>query len=267
MTSITNEYIMIEDKPVKNIPMAPCVVCGENAFCVKDMKNGCDIYRCSQCRLEFCRPMPSRRQLDEFYIDYADPCALPLVVEANAKRNIEALKRYGLSNQSRLLDYGSGQGAFCQAGKSDRWFNFDPYTKDSREELLKPEEYDWITLWGVLEHVPDPTELWARLVRLLRLKGYLALTTVSTELSIPYQYKPPEHVTYWTQRAMEEMCHRHHIILREYRPYKMIQNCDVYLDAVLRTVPESLRSMISHKMPDMIEVPTNEVFVVAERTS
>jgi len=92
----------------------------------------------------------------------------------------------------------------------------------------------------------------------------LALTTVSTELAIPYQHKPPEHVTYWTRAALEEALSRNDMRLCEHREYFMKQDSDIYLDAVLRTVPQHLRKQIGHTLPEMVEVPTNEIFAVAQ---
>jgi len=91
------------------------------------------------------------------------------------------------------------------------------------------------------------------------------MTTVWTEGSIPYQHKPPEHVTYWTKDAMQAMLERNGFSLVEFRAYRMKQKSDVYLNAVLRTVPAELRNRIHHTLPEVVEVPTNEVFVLAKR--
>jgi hypothetical protein len=125
--------------------------------------------------------------------------------------------------------------------------------------------YDWVVLWGVLEHVADPVEVIHELSDLLGPGGKLALTTVWVEGPIPYQHKPPEHVSYWTRSAMEIAFRKSNITLCEFSPYVMVQDAEVYLNAVLRTVPKELRPKISHELPKMVEVPTNEVFVVGQR--
>jgi SAM-dependent methyltransferase len=46
-----------------------------------------------------------------------------------------------------------------------------------REEMFRPASFDVITLWGVLEHVPDPEGLLKQCVHLLRPKGLILLET------------------------------------------------------------------------------------------
>ena len=243
-----------------------CPVCGAGACIRRTVYDRWDICLCSQCRLEFCHPMPTPEQFDAFYREYSDPRACAEIVQANAERNVRALREWGLGEESRLLDYGSGLGSFCRVLGSDRWFSYDRYTQDNDESLLtRPGAYDWVTLWGVLEHVADPVGLLRQLVGLLRAGGHIALTTVSTELPIPCQYKPPEHTTYWTRPAIDRAFTAAKLQMCDYRPYVMLQTADVYLEAILRTVPDHLRPKISHQLPPVVEVPTNEVFVVGRK--
>jgi len=223
------------------------------------------IWKCGACGLEFCDPMPSESNLERLYTDYFDPRAQREVVRENARRNIAALREYGLTSESRLLDFGSGQGAFCQEGGSSNWRNYDPYTQNTDRNEPPAGDYDWITLWGVLEHLCEPMKHLAEFGRWLRPDGMLAMTTVWTEGSIPYRHKPPEHVTYWTKDAMQTLLERNGFSLVWFEAYRMMQKSEVYLNAVLRTVPADLRSRIHHTLPEMVEVPTNEAFIVAKR--
>ncbi|MFA5863278.1 MAG: class I SAM-dependent methyltransferase [Phycisphaerae bacterium] len=243
-----------------------CIVCASQAFHIKLVAGRWDIFKCGKCGLEFCSPMPTPEDLNRFYTNYSDPRAGQDVILANAHRNIKTLSDFGLTTTSRVLDFGSGQGAFVQAGNSPSWVNFDPYKEGANDEtILKSETYDWITLWGVLEHLTDPVAQTEKLSAILMPDGYLALTTVTTEGSIPYQHKPPEHVSYWTRRALELLLNDSGLTICKYAPYAMAQDCDVYLNSVLRTVPESLKPHIHHTLPKMVEVPTNEVFVICRR--
>ena len=209
--------------------------------------------------------MPTPAALDRFYRSYRDPRAQDEVVARNARRNIRALARHGLSRGSRLLDYGAGRGAFCAAGRSDLWRSYDPYTFPGAAFPAGTGALDWITLWGVLEHLPAPRRTLARLGVALARGGKLALTTVSIETAIPYQHKPPEHVTYWTEAALETLLRRCGLTVEDYRPYVMVQKAEVYLGAVLRTVPSRLRRRIHHRLPGFVEVPTNEIWVIARK--
>jgi hypothetical protein len=250
---------------MKQLNQGQCVVCGEPSFRIKPIAGGWDIYKCVECGLEFCRPMPTGAEFDRFYANYSDPRAGEAVVEANAERNIRRLAEFGLGPDSRVLDYGCGQGAFCRVGRSKKWVNFDPYKNGADDpKVLVKGGYDWVTLWGVLEHVADPVEVLKKLSDLLSPGGKVALTTVWTQGSIPYQHKPPEHVTYWTRRAMEVLFDKAGITLCLFDPYVMVQDSEVYLNAVLRTVPKEYRVKIHHDLGKMVEVPTNEILVVGQ---
>jgi hypothetical protein len=240
-----------------------CLVCENQAYRRKTLERS-GIYQCGSCRLEFCHPMPGREELDAFYADYHDLRAAEPVVEANAARNFQKLQEYGLSRDSRLLDYGCGQGIFGRLGAAGRWDSYDPYKAD-KIDMPANGAYDWITLWGVLEHCPGPVSLLKQLSQRFRGGGHLALTTVWIDSGIPYQYKPPEHVSYWTQAALAAALAAADFEMLTFEPYRMVQKSDVYMQAVLRTVPQDYRERIHHDLPEMVEVPTNEAFITARR--
>lgn len=223
-----------------------------------------DIFRCNNCGLEFVHPMPSPEQMDRFYRDYFNFRAEITVVEKNALRNIDHLKKFGLTSKSRLLDFGCGENAFVREGKTKNWFGYDYYQKPNEQGISEysGQNWDFITLWGVLEHLVNPRDQIQMLAGSLNTRGILALTTVTTESTIPYQFKPPEHVTYWTKKSIKVLFSAAGLSILEYKNYKMIQKADVYLKCVLRTVPEKFQKKISHTLPEYIEVPTNEIFVI-----
>ncbi len=208
--------------------------------------------------------MPTRADLDRFYRRYRDPRATDAVVEKNARRNLRRLIRHGLTRRSRLLDHGAGRGAFSRLGGVS-WKSYDPYTLPGTSLPAGTGVLDWVTLWGVLEHLTDPCRVVGRLAAKLAPGGHMALTTVTIESSIPYRHKPPEHVTYWTRPAAEVLLARSSLSLVDYRPYTMVQRAEVYLGAVLRTVPERLRGKIRHRLPEFVVVPTNEIWLVARK--
>lgn len=227
-------------------------------------KHSYDIFRCNYCGLEFVHPMPSLEQMDHFYRDYSNFRAEITVVKRNARRNIERLKKFGLNSDSRLLDFGCGENIFVREGKTKNWSGYDYYQKTNKQGIsdFSGRNWDFITLWGVLEHLVNPRDQIQELAGSLTPQGILALTTVTTESSIPYQFKPPEHVTYWTKKSIQVLFSAAGLSILEYNNYKMIQKADVYLSCVLRTVPEKFQKKISHTLPEYIEVPTNEIFVV-----
>ena len=222
------------------------------------------IFICNNCGLEFVYPMPNPEQLGNFYQNYSDFRAAEDVSKLNARKNIERLSKFGLTSESTLLDFGCGANIFVSLGNSKNWFGYD-YYKTTEKNMINnftDQKWDFITMWGVLEHLTDPKSQIAQLAQTLNPGGIMALTTVTTESVIPYQYKPPEHVTYWTKKAIKSLFSSVGLTILEYEDYKMIQRSDIYLNCVIRTVPKKFQRQISHSLPDFIEVPTNEIFVL-----
>lgn len=248
--------------------MSNCPVCSSEAFKFKKIitsNNAYFIYKCSNCRLEFTNPMPTNEVLDEFYASYDDVRASIDVVNKNALRNINFLARLGLESSSRVLDFGSGKNAFVSLG-GDGWYSYDPHTSNCDRTVLKRESYDAVTAWGVLEHVVDPVQFTSQLCELLKREGLLILTTVDIDGNIPYRFKPPEHLTYWSQDAMGYLMERAGLRLVSYSPYFMVQHRQIYMDIMLRTMPAELKHTVNYKeMPEFVEIPTNETIVVARK--
>lgn len=248
-----------------------CIVCGDDVVFIKKAGHRLvpnqqwNIVKCCVCGVEFCSPMPSKRQIDSFYSNYSDIRASEEVLNENAKKNIKRLQKFGINKRSHLLDFGSGKGVFTQYG-GKFWKKYDRYTCDQRD-LLKKETYDCVTMWGVLEHVVDPVKTLKELNGYLRPGGIFALTTVSIETSIPYRLKPPEHVTFWTERAILKLLEKTGFELLNIDLYTMSQKREVYMGAILRTMPSSLKKKVDFsKLPKMIKnLPTNEIIVFGKK--
>jgi hypothetical protein len=248
--------------------MSVCPVCSATGSAFKQAIGfGGDyaIHSCSSCRLEYVYPMPTEKVLADFYATYHDVRAGDAVLLLNAQRNFQRLQTLGLTTQSQLLDYGSGKDVFVTLGKG-AWQSYDPHTHNNDARVLINNHYDFITSWGVLEHVVSPTEMIRQLAPLLNANGLLVMTTVDIDGAIPYRFKPPEHLTYWTQAATKILLQQCGFALLHYEPYVMMQAKQVYMDIILRTLPPELKACVHYDtMPDYVTVPTNEVFIVAKK--
>lgn len=245
-----------------------CLLCNGRCFQIKVISSRYSAYKCSECLFEFVEPMPFNKELEEYYSNYSDFRAEDTVLRKNSARNIRYLYKFGLNKRKKLLDFGCGKNMFTAETPSAQWFGFDKYLNADNGNLLKEYQsrsWDFITLWGVLEHLVDPIETLHKLSDHLESKGKMALTTVTTEADIPIRYKPPEHVTYWNRKSIEVLFSRINLRVIDFRSYKMIQKSDVYLECVLRTVPGNYKKRIINQLPEYVEVPTNEIIVVGEK--
>jgi hypothetical protein len=253
---------------------ATCPVCSApgGSYCmpIKEFK----IYKCSKCGLEYTYPIPSEKQLKDFYSTYTDIRAASDVVTLNAQRNLKLLDMFGLDESKTLLDFGTGDGDFLDvAGENCFGVDFKATSKPRVYQSLADlpiKRYDFITLWAVLEHLANPVATLLEMRDYLNQNGMVVITTVDAEGTIPYYYKPVEHLTYWTKSAFENLFENAGMTLVEYKPYRMMQRSDVYVDRLLSRTPVEYRHAFDgaiSSLPEYIEIPTNEVFVVGKYTA
>lgn len=148
---------------------------------------------CKGCKSEW---LEGRYPGEQAY-SYADYDTNPILREYSidrANRFVAYLRRFSVGQD--LLDIGCGTGEFCyEAGKLGWKTVGVELTEDAamvahtksgltvlagdimHEEMLQPSSFDVVTLWGVLEHVPDPDGLLKACVRLLRPNGLILLET------------------------------------------------------------------------------------------
>ena len=234
------------------------------------------IMKCPDCGLEFTDPMPSEIDLNKFYSDYIDIRANKRIVELNSEINLLFLKNLGYEGGDQVLDFGSGSGAFVRT-VGNNCFGYEPMAPFSVElsascyrslSDIPFRSFKFVTLWGVLEHLTDPTEVVRNISELMLTEGFLVLTTVDAESNIPFYYKPIEHLTYWTRNSLEKLGLSCGLELKTVEPYTMIQKTEVYLDRVLSRTPVQLRQQILRQLfnlPAVVEIPTNELIAVFQK--
>lgn len=239
------------------------------------------IYKCGRCGLEYTSPMPSKDVLSSFYFDYFDVRADSKVVELNSIRNLSTLKNLGLESGDSVLDFGSGTGTFVHSAGVN-CFGYEPMAPFDMDEKkggggcyrcldeIPVRSFKFVTMWGVLEHLVDPNDVVSSISELLSSTGTLVLTTVNSEGVIPYHYKPPEHLTYWTRKSLEYLGLASGLQLVSVMPYTMLQLTKVYLDRILSRTPLPFQELIKKQileLPEIIEIPTNELIAVFKKVT
>jgi SAM-dependent methyltransferase len=190
---------------------------------------GCgQILRCRQCRLGFRASRTDDDDLARLYADY-DTGVYQSEVRgrmATADRHLHIVRRY--CSPSRLLDVGCASGMFlaCAADVGWRVVGVEPSTALSRlaeEKLngrgrviattlqnagLSDGDFDVVTLWDVLEHVPQPLEFLRMAVRLLKRGGHLFLNVPDLDsfqarlLGSRWPLLLPEHLNYFNRKSL-----------------------------------------------------------------
>lgn len=248
-----------------------CIICAAPSGEYSIKLDNYSIYKCNNCGLEYTWPIPSEDTIRKFYSQYSDIRASQDIVSMNAKRNFEKISNYFGCKNISILDFGCGNGEFVNIS-GDQCFGIELHRNSENSRIftsineVKEKKFDAITLWGVLEHLTDPVMSLSEIKSMLKKDGIVVITTVNAEGVIPFYHKPPEHLTYWTKRSMEIFLAKFNLDIVEYNQYEMLQKSDIYIDRLLSRTPSMYKGPIMQcrqSLPDIVEIPTNEVFVVA----
>ena len=165
------------------------------------------VRRCADCGMMFLNPYlkPAQmkkifsspellRQVSRFCADYYESTkwktSKTLSIYQSVLREIGSFS----SSPGKLMDIGCGKGTFLELAKEKGWQacgvepNFDDakrlrdkgieiYQNDFLEVSLPANEFDVISLWDLIEHVPDPREWVRRCAKTLRGQGLLVIAT------------------------------------------------------------------------------------------
>lgn len=204
--------------PVRALAPVPdaCLLCGDGRLSLRHAARGMaepldggawrctsfghrhhpPIYGCDHCGLLFQWPMPDPEVLDRAYGEVVDP--LYMAERDNRiltfRRAIGAL---GAPMGRRLLDVGAYCGYFLEVARErgflaeglelSRWAaeharaqGFTVHCETLEHRALSGARYDVLTMWDVIEHLPDPREELAAAHRLVAPGGRLFLSTIDT---------------------------------------------------------------------------------------
>jgi 2-polyprenyl-3-methyl-5-hydroxy-6-metoxy-1,4-benzoquinol methylase len=197
--------------------------------------------QCQNCGLVYVSPRPDPTELYALYgesyfrndesgtVGYTDYLRDEANIRKTFTRRLQRLERF--AQPGRLLDIGCATGFFLSQAHSRGWqvqgldissfaiqytlerFGFDAQCGSLLETAYVPNTYDLITLWDVIEHVPDPKAYVARVAELLKPGGVFALATPDID-SLPARltgkrwvgYKlSEEHVYYFAPRTLKRL--------------------------------------------------------------
>ncbi|MCX7546585.1 class I SAM-dependent methyltransferase [Xanthomarina sp. F1114] len=192
-------------------------------------------------------PQPNEEQLPEYYktedyISHTDSKrnlfekVYHLVRAISLKRKLKLINSFRLENKpeanftnKKLLDIGCGTGDFLETAKNDSWniFGIEP-NKQARdiankktknavfnvEQLLEFEKnsFDVITLWHVLEHLPNLEKQISNLQELLKPEGTLVIAVPNYKSYDALYYKKfwaafdvPRHLWHFSQESISNL--------------------------------------------------------------
>ncbi len=219
----------------------PCNICGSedrSPFCPE---NGLGLVKCNHCGLVYVGARPDPRELYALYgetyfhnnesgvVGYTDYLKDEGNIRQTFSGRLNWLERF--IKPGKLLDVGCAAGFFLDEAKKRGWqvqgldvsgfavqyvkdrFGFDAQQGSLTELDYPAGSYDLLTMWDVIEHVPDPKAYIQRAAELLRSGGVFSLATPDVD-SIPAKltgkrwvgYKlSEEHVYYFSVHTLKQL--------------------------------------------------------------
>jgi len=214
-----------------------CPICQSVQSRLLCRKQGMDIVQCQQCKTAFVHDIPDGKTLESLYseqyfksdepsIGYRDYARISEQKRLTFTKRLKKIER--LCPGRRLLDVGCATGLFVDIATSRGW---TATGMDVSEFAIKEanahytgmfmvadlmtadfptNSYDTITMFDVIEHVPQPLEVLSRIADLLSDQGLLVIETPNAGGLMaklmrhrwPY-YRPPEHLFYFSPTSLQ----------------------------------------------------------------
>lgn len=212
-----------------------------------------ELVKCANCSFVFTNPRPKAAELQKYYEseDYFSHSKkkkglITFLYDMVKKHSLS--KKYSLISNYKsggnILDIGCATGEFLnfftqkgwetmgiEPAENPRNFAIENYGLDVKPEesldALKSKSFDVITMWHVLEHVPDLNERIQQIRKLLKPDGLL-LVALPNYLSWDAKhyksfwagYDVPRHLYHFAQPTVSKLMSKHHFKVIEIVPLK-----------------------------------------------
>jgi len=178
-----------------------CIICNEahaKPFCVK---NNREYVSCTVCRHVYVQDPLAESEITQYYANRTSHHASadkkewdysPTKEKLVYRPQLQRLAKLGKAG--RILDIGCSNGSFLSAAKKYGWDGYGieleknsyelaqkhgvkVYNQQLSQQAFPDEHFSAITLWQVIEHLPDPKTVIKEIVRILQPGGIFAVST------------------------------------------------------------------------------------------
>lgn len=193
-----------------------CILCGTTKtnylFSDQDflgtVSNTFENYKCLNCGLVFLYPRPSLAEISRLYLPDYVPFRPAVEDETNLVEKWLNYRRWQVRRRlithykesGSILDVGCATGVFLhELRKTGGWQTFgidisetalkyarqrlqlDVFVGELREAQFADNQFDVVTFWDVIEHVPEPLKTLKEVARILKDDGILVINTPNSE--------------------------------------------------------------------------------------
>ena len=280
-----------------------CPVCGSSSSRPFAARGGFCIVSCQVCGVRYLDPQPTAAELDALYGEQyfahghaGDPGYDRYVDEIdNIRRTFDDRLRFlpppGAGD--RLLDLGAAIGLFVERARRAGWNadGLDPsawacrYATDVLGQPVRqgtietaapaPGQYDAVTMWEVIEHLPDPGATLRGVAAALKPGGVLVLSTPDAGSRVarllggrwPGWTKVPEHLTFFDRQSLGRLLRETGFRVETRRYVPLVVSRGYLLDRIGGVVGTRMHRRLPAKWLDRpVRVnPFYDLLVVARR--
>jgi SAM-dependent methyltransferase len=230
-----------------------CPVCRAPSPALAFVKNGYPLHRCTTCEVVISARPPRKEKLAALYSSeyfteggagYPDYLADERTHRRQARVYLRKLRGLGIAPGS-VLDVGCAAGFFLDEARKQGWAvkgcELSEYAQQHAQHALgldveqssfldpsfspEPGSFDVVTMFNVLEHLPDPAKVESKVFDALSPGGYLMIETWDPQSWFARllgsrwpTYAPPTVLYCFTRRALSRLFARGRWSLVSYRP-------------------------------------------------
>ena len=240
--------------------LVPFLTCKDYLVSQKDFV----IQRCQKCSFQFTNPRPDSEEIGSYYkseqyVSHNDQSSGLINTAYRVARNFTLNSKVNLVNKingnaGHILDVGCGTGTFLENCKEQGWqiVGVEPDAEAARAAITKlqidiptdisrlerTDLFDIITLWHVLEHIPDLDKTIHQLYERLADDGTLLIAVPNSDSYDAQYFKQywaaydvPRHLHHFTPKTIELLFKEHSFSLVDKKPMVL----DAFYIALLST--------------------------------
>lgn len=210
-----------------------CTICGSPAPQIES-KDGAPIFQCASCVFRFsppCADPPEVLYGTDYFVgtagEYQDYASEEISHRRMARRYLRRMR--AAVAPGSVLDVGCAHGFFLDEARRAGWViqgvEVSPYAVTAAHErkipviegsfssvALPDQQYDAVTFFNSLEHIPEPHEVERRLSRIVRPGGVVVIETWDWQSAVArilglswHQYDPRYVLSYFSRPAIRAL--------------------------------------------------------------
>lgn len=260
-----------------------CPICNSKSFLEWGKVDTYSIVKCMGCGLGITSPFPTKEELTKLNIEIY---TVEKRVQIYLSRQLYFKKRYKryikniltIKKNGRLLDIGCNIGLFLKAAQQEgftvtgveinkgcadygkKHFNLDIYS-DYLEALAFPDDsFDVITLFDVLEHIPDIHKFMHEVRRVLKSEGLVVLQSPNIDSVMANLTKskwswltPPDHLYHFTPETMIRFLKANGFTIKEVKTWEPAE--DFLNNLFVAYQPKGFFGKLGSKVLRLIKIP------------